>query len=182
MPFGPKAAVNPCKKKDQILYDGKNNEGACDCVEDDRQLVYYNGECHSQNIRGPCTPGNWLVMTNSTPTCEVTPANCTADGKHIHWSPDSVKVPADCHVLGQRGPCSLGQIVTRENGGTIKCSFPPEPTTTVTTTPAPAAAVKTSATGPTTPAPTTEAPISSVWDRPSCSQGSYRSQNKRCAI
>ncbi|EFX82133.1 hypothetical protein DAPPUDRAFT_241234 [Daphnia pulex] len=185
MPFGPNATVNPCKKKDQILYDGKNNEGACDCIEDDRQLVYYNGECHRQNVRGPCTPGNWLVMTNSTPTCEVTPANCTADGKHIHWSPDSVKVPADCHVLGQRGPCSLGQIVTRENGGTIKCSFPPEPTTTtVTTTPAPAtaaaaAAVKTSATGPTTPAPTTEAPISSVWDRPSCSQGSYRSQNKR---
>jgi hypothetical protein len=187
LPFGPNATINPCKKKDQILYDGKNNEGACDCLEDDRQLVYYNGECHRQNLRGPCLPGNWLVMTNSTPTCETIPANCTADGKHIHWSPDSVKVPADCHVLGQRGPCSLGQIVTRENTGTIKCSFPPEPT--AVTTPAPAttaaaasASVKTSATGPTTPAPTTEAPISSVWDKPSCSQGSYRSQNKRCAV
>ncbi|XP_057376635.1 uncharacterized protein LOC130697862 [Daphnia carinata] len=182
LPFGPNAfAFNPCKKKDQILYDGKNNEGSCDCVEDERQLVYYNGECHRQNVRGPCLPGNWLVMTNSTPTCELLPANCTADGKHVYWSPDSVKVPAQCHVMGQRGPCSLGQIITRDNSGTVKCTFPPEPEVT---TPAPVVGVtsKPGATGPTTPTPTTETPIASLWDRPSCSQGSYRSQNKRCAI
>lgn len=51
MPFGPNAEFNPCLKKDQILYDGKNNEGACDCVDDERQLVYYEGECHIQNIQ-----------------------------------------------------------------------------------------------------------------------------------
>lgn len=51
MPFGANAEYNPCIGKDQILYDGKNNEGACDCVEDERQLIYYQGECHTQNIQ-----------------------------------------------------------------------------------------------------------------------------------
>lgn len=42
---------NPCNKTDQILYDGKNNEGACDCVDDERQLIYFQGECHIQNVQ-----------------------------------------------------------------------------------------------------------------------------------
>lgn len=118
-------------------------------------------------------------MTNSTPTCEILPVNCTADGKHVYWSPDAVKVPAQCHIMGQRGPCSLGQIITRDKTGTVKCTFPPEPEVT---TPTPVVGVTSKTGGLTTPKPTTEPPITSVWDRPSCSQGSFRSQNKRCAI
>ena len=52
MKYGPTAIVNPCANKtDQALYDGKNNEGHCDCVIDDRHLVYYDGECYQQNIQ-----------------------------------------------------------------------------------------------------------------------------------
>lgn len=52
MKFGPSARVNPCaEKKDQVLYDGKNNEGICDCIEDERHLIYYDGECYQQNYQ-----------------------------------------------------------------------------------------------------------------------------------
>lgn len=45
--YGPYADYDPCVDKiDQILYDGKNNEGICDCVLDERQLVSYQGECY----------------------------------------------------------------------------------------------------------------------------------------
>ena len=49
MKYGPTAELNPCLANDQYLYDGKNNEGYCDCVEDERNLVYYQGECHQLN-------------------------------------------------------------------------------------------------------------------------------------
>lgn len=51
VPYGNNTGVNKCTGKDQILYDAKNNVGVCDCVEDERQLIYYKGECHIQNVQ-----------------------------------------------------------------------------------------------------------------------------------
>lgn len=98
-------------------------------------------------------------MVEGIPTCEPVPVNCTADGQHIHWSPDPLKAKPECHRLGQRGPCSIGQIISRDQTG-IKCIFPPDPT------------------GVKEPAATE----SSIWDRPTCSLGSYRHQNGRCPV
>lgn len=163
--YGKPNGTNPCKGKDQILYDAKNNVGVCDCVEDDRQLIYYNGECHVQNVEGPCGNGSWLIMKNGKPVCEAVPVNCTADGQHVHWSPDPVKVPADCHVLNQRGPCSVGQIVHRDQKG-IKCIFPPE----------------VNKKGDKNEKEVVAPVEKSLWDKPTCAMGSYRHQNGICAL
>ncbi|KAK4026554.1 Uncharacterized protein APZ42_017213 [Daphnia magna] len=128
MKFGPSARVNPCaEKKDQVLYDGKNNEGICDCIEDERHLIYYDGECYQQNYQGPCLKNFWLVMHNGTISCEPIPANCVADGQHVNWSPNPEAVPADCHQLGKRGPCSIDQVVSRDAAGIISCVVSNEP-------------------------------------------------------
>lgn len=99
-------------------------------------------------------------MAEGIPSCQPIPVNCTADGQHVHWSPDPLKVQPECHQLGQRGPCSIGQIVTRDQMG-IKCVFPPEPNAEAGNEPG---------------------AEPSVWDVPTCSLGSYRNQNGRCPV
>lgn len=44
--------LNPCaSKKDMLLYDGIENRAICDCVQDDRNLIFseIDGRCHRQN-------------------------------------------------------------------------------------------------------------------------------------
>lgn len=75
--------------------------------------------------QGSCQPDSWLILVNGVPTCQLVPGNCTTDGQQIYWSPDP-KVPEECHQLGQRGPCAVGQVVTRDSTGYISCAAPPE--------------------------------------------------------
>ena len=39
--------------KNQMLYDGPDNEGMCDCIQDERSLVYYpnDAQCHQLNVQ-----------------------------------------------------------------------------------------------------------------------------------
>ena len=98
-------------------------------------------------------------MIDGKPACHPIPVNCTADGHHIYWSPDPLKVKPECHLMGERGPCSIGQITHRDSTGVVKCIFPPVAEV------GKEAAVEVS-----------------VWDKAPCSVGSYRSQNGRCAV
>lgn len=230
MKFGPNARVNPCAdKKDQILYDGKNNEGTCDCVDDERHLVYYDGQCYQQNyqvcnsipietnlkcklifrilLQGPCSKGFWLVLINGTISCEAVPANCVADGQHIYWSPNPETVPAECHQIGKRGPCSIDQVVTRDATGAISCAVSKEPIAVKTVATKIAKTVGRNYTSvrnarlnsganataivvpeveepqkkkDTKKAVTPELKPSSMWDQQSCAPGSYRKQSGKC--
>ena len=72
-------------------------------------------------------------MINGTISCEAVPANCVADGQHIYWSPNPDKVPAECHHIGKRGPCSIDQVVTRDATGAISCVISKEPIVVKTT-------------------------------------------------
>lgn len=60
----------------------------------------------------------------SKPICEPLPGNCTID--QVYWSPDPTRVPEECHIIGQRGPCSIDQVITRDLAGVISCVIPPE--------------------------------------------------------
>lgn len=45
---------NPCAgRKDQVLYEGANNKAVCDCIDDERNLVFSNvdGQCYSPNTQ-----------------------------------------------------------------------------------------------------------------------------------
>ena len=46
--------LNPCSsKKDMLLYDGLENKALCDCVEDERNLIFsdIDGQCYPQNVQ-----------------------------------------------------------------------------------------------------------------------------------
>lgn len=157
--------------------------------------------------KGPCSPNFWLVMINGTISCEAIPANCVADGQHIYWSPNPETVPAECHHIGKRGPCSIDQVVSRDATGAVSCVVSKEPVKAVAAKIAKTAARNNTATrnarlnsGATTtiaPEPEAEAapqkkkdtkkpvtPVelnpSSMWDQQSCSLGSYRKQTGKC--
>lgn len=202
MKYGATAAVNPCANKtDQILYDGKNNAGYCDCVIDERQLVYYNGECYEQNIQvqikpadsqfaeskgnnylidrqGPCQNGSLLVLVNGKPTCELIPGNCTID--QVYWSPDPA-IPTECHFIGQRGPCFLGHVITRDAAGVASCviSIPAE-TVVDSTTDISVAYAEPAATGPKRETKKAAVVEPSPFEPVPCPLGSYRYQINKC--
>jgi len=124
------AELNVCAaKKDQVLYDGAGNKGICDCVDDDRHLVYYaaNGECYRQNEQGPCQNGTWLTINNGELVCEEIPVNCPADGQHIYWSFDPLVAKPQCLQLGARGPCLEGHVLGYDKSGLPKCFDPLRP-------------------------------------------------------
>lgn len=52
------------------------------------------------------------------------PGNCTID--QVYWSPDPSKIPEECHVIGQRGPCSIDQVISRDLTGLVSCLVPTE--------------------------------------------------------
>jgi len=158
--------------------------------------------------KGPCSPNFWLVMINGTISCEAVPANCVADGQHIYWSPNPETVPAECHHIGKRGPCSIDQVVTRDATGAVSCVVSKEPMKAIA-----AKIAKTAARNNTAPrnarlnsgaasninvepeteaapqkkkdnkktaTPSVELNPSSMWDQQSCSLGSYRKQSGKC--
>lgn len=64
-------------------------------------------------------------MANGKPSCEQLPGNCTVD--QVYWSPDPVKIPSECHPIGQRGPCSIDQVIVRDLiTGQVSCVIPTE--------------------------------------------------------
>lgn len=77
----------------------------------------------------PCDSDSWLIIGNqSKPICEPLPGNCTVD--QVYWSPDPAKIPEECHVIGQRGPCSIDQVISRDVVGLVSCVVPVETKTT----------------------------------------------------
>ena len=57
---------NPCPFADQAAYDSKDNTAFCDCVEDERGLIFnqQTRKCYQQNVKGPCANDEWLVLSN----------------------------------------------------------------------------------------------------------------------
>lgn len=105
----------PCKAN-QTLYEGQiPGHGICDCAPK-LGLIYssYDDECYIQNVQGPCRQGNWWVLDdNGVPMCQPVPRGCPADGRHVFWR-ISIGEERRCYRLGQRGPCTAPQTVTRE--------------------------------------------------------------------
>ena len=114
-----------------LLYDGMSNRAVCDCMDDERQLVFsdIDGQCHQQNQQGPCQNDSWLVMSNEGKmVCEQVPVKCPADGQHVYWSHDPLTAKPQCHQLGVRGPCAEGQVLGRNHRlGSVECVLPPRP-------------------------------------------------------
>ena len=42
---------NVCSSPEEMLYDGLGNVGVCDCVQDERELVYLSGHCYQLNTQ-----------------------------------------------------------------------------------------------------------------------------------
>jgi hypothetical protein len=156
--------LNPCPFANQAAYDSKDNTAFCDCVEDERGLVFYQptGKCYQQNVQGPCANGEWLVLSDGddfhSPKCEKIPgADCPADGQHVFWAPPSSgPVSPGCWELNVRGPCPVHWILIRNKDLMPQCVVP--------------TAIVDGSSGP-------EAPFKRLQ---SCSRGSSRSQNGNC--
>jgi len=119
---------NSCPKN-QILYDGPGNEGTCDCVQDERGLVYYpnDAQCYQLNVQGPCKDDEWLVLKSyGAPNCDAVPSGCSADGLNVIW-------PADgkCYKLGKKGPCTESSHVLQRNEFLDVVCMPPSLSTTL---------------------------------------------------
>ncbi|KZS16703.1 uncharacterized protein LOC116927141 [Daphnia magna] len=149
------ADLNPCaSKKDMLLYDGIDNRAVCDCVVDDRNLVFseLDGRCHRLNQQGPCQNGTWLIMSaEGKVVCEEVPADCVADGEHVYWSPDPLVAKPQCVQLSVRGSCAEGDLLQRNRSGAVACRSPSRPQ-----------------------------PL--VQLHTSCPPGSFRGQNHQCPI
>ncbi|XP_046448290.1 uncharacterized protein LOC124197076 [Daphnia pulex] len=147
--------LNPCaSKKDMLLYDGMDNRAVCDCMDDERQLVFteVDGLCHPLNQQGPCQNGSWLFMSaEGKIVCEQVPVDCPADGQHVYWSQDPLVAKPQCFQLGVRGPCAEGQVLGRNFPGALDCVLPPRPK-----------------------------PL--VQLRTKCPLGSFRGQNQQCPV
>lgn len=137
-----------------LLYDGLGNRAVCDCLDDERQLVFseVDGQCHPQNQQGPCQNDSWLVLSSEGKiVCEQVPVKCPADGQHVYWSRDPSVAKPQCFQLGAQGPCAEGQVLGRNFSGAVDCVLPPRPK-----------------------------PL--VQLRTYCPLGSYRGQNQQCPV
>ncbi|XP_046642264.1 uncharacterized protein LOC124327308 [Daphnia pulicaria] len=104
------------------LYDDEKNEGFCECLEltkekakSELRPIYSNktGVCYRQNTQGPCENGEWFVLKNTYPRCELVPDGCPTDGRHVFWNPDN-STAKQCWEIWTQGPCDKGQLLHLE--------------------------------------------------------------------
>lgn len=103
--------------KDMLLYpgDGSKSNWVCDCRP---QFLYFplNDSCYEAYKRGPCPPGNYVVLLEdeSIPQCAVNPCG-DMDGV--------VPFNGTCYSLKTRGgPCAPdGVIGVNETNFQLEC-------------------------------------------------------------
>ena len=117
-----------------------------------------------------------MALVEGKPICEPIPGNCTLD--QLYWSPDP-SVPAECHPIGQRGPCAVGQVVTLDETGVPACSVPIEKAVEPAAEPA---AEPDATKGPKRETKKSKATVvePSPWEPLPCPLGSFRYQNNKC--
>ncbi|EFX76457.1 hypothetical protein DAPPUDRAFT_107036 [Daphnia pulex] len=123
----PIGSIQYCPRN-MVLLDGPNNQGFCDCVDDEKHPAFYSdktGECYFHNTRGPCSDGEWFVLKKGNPVCEPVPEGCPANGRYFYGTPDETMAKRCLKLWKEGSPCLPDEYLQLREGPelTIFCGY-----------------------------------------------------------